>query len=498
MNSCLRRTVSIRNILVLLIVLALLPACATNPVTGKSELMLMSESAELRMGDDIYPSAMWGEIGGGGRYRDPRLEKYLGDIVMKLHSNSHRPQLPMTFEIQNSSVPNAWAIPGHVTMTRGLLAGLDNEAQFAFVMGHEIGHVSARHSARQFSAQVLQGLILLGGTAMLEGENADWLISVGAVGSTLLLLKYSRANELQSDRLGVRYMAASGYRPEEARSAHLRLKEAADKYLDRIGRDSPSGNLLAEILSTHPEIEDRLNEVDTAAAAAATGPHPLDGNGVNRNRFRSMISPLVTVNRAYIHYDKAYSAFEKKDMASAEKHLNDALWKNYSQAPFHNLKGRILTSRGNYGAALESFQMALRYDPGYQPAFQGLGYLSYKRGHYKAAIEHAERSLEIFPANPVSHFIAGMSRYKLQQYSEAVDHLRVFSRAAPKHKEVHGVLGISLEALYDYADAYGEYLIQIRLDPYSELGRHARTRANALRPRVDPPRQDEGRSPQAE
>lgn len=132
-----------------------LAGCATNPVTGKSELMLVSEEQEIQMGKELYPNALWGAEGGGVEYKDERLKAYLGDVITRIHRNSHRPNLPVSFAIQNSSVPNAWAIPGYVVITRGLIAGLENEGEFAFVMGHEMGHVSARHSARQITNSML-------------------------------------------------------------------------------------------------------------------------------------------------------------------------------------------------------------------------------------------------------------------------------------------------------------------------------------------------------
>ena len=148
--------------------------CATNPVTGQSELMLVTEQEEIKMGKDLYPNALWGAEGGGGEYKDERLKAYLGDVVNRIHKNSHRPNLPVSFAVQNSSVPNAWAIPGYVVMTRGLLAGLDNEAEFAFVMGHEMGHVSARHSARQVTNTILfQVGLEIAGIALSGTDYAD-------------------------------------------------------------------------------------------------------------------------------------------------------------------------------------------------------------------------------------------------------------------------------------------------------------------------------------
>ena len=148
---------------------------------------------------------------------------------MRIHSVSHRPSLPVDFAVQNSSVPNAWAIPGHVVITRGLLAGLDNEAEFAFVLGHEMGHVAARHSAQHMTYSVLQQIGLgAAGLALSGTEYADLALGVGAVGSSLLLLKYSRDDELEADRLGIEYLARLGYDPDNAVSAHRNLEKISE------------------------------------------------------------------------------------------------------------------------------------------------------------------------------------------------------------------------------------------------------------------------------
>ena len=154
---------SVRVVLYLLLLALLctyLVSCAVNPVTGKDELMLVSEEEEIKIGKSVYRDALWSAEGGGGEYHEPQLKRYLEGVVMRLHKVSHRPNLPLTFTVQNSSVPNAWAIPGHVVMTRGLIEGLENEGEFAYVMGHEIGHVSAKHSARHMTQNMMLGLAL--------------------------------------------------------------------------------------------------------------------------------------------------------------------------------------------------------------------------------------------------------------------------------------------------------------------------------------------------
>jgi predicted Zn-dependent protease len=147
---------------------------------------------------------------------------------MNIHRTSHRPNLPVSFAIQNSSVPNAWAIPGHVVITRGLLAGLDSEGEFVYVMGHEMGHVSARHSARHMTQSMMLGLTLgIAAAAVGDQDYGEALVGLGALGGQLLLLKYSRDDELEADRLGVLYMGRLGYDPRNSLSALRNLENVS-------------------------------------------------------------------------------------------------------------------------------------------------------------------------------------------------------------------------------------------------------------------------------
>ena len=151
--------------------------CATNPVTGSSEMMLLSEEEEIELGKKAFAQLAWQQ--GGPLRIDPATQSYLDGIVKELHQVSHRPNLPVDFTLESASEPNAWAIPGHTAMNRGLLQHLENEAQFAFVMGHEMGHVAARHSAaRQSRATVGNaGLGILGVAVRGPGARARSAVS---------------------------------------------------------------------------------------------------------------------------------------------------------------------------------------------------------------------------------------------------------------------------------------------------------------------------------
>ncbi|OPY62510.1 MAG: TPR repeat-containing protein YfgC precursor [Syntrophorhabdus sp. PtaU1.Bin002] len=471
-------------VLFIFLALSAIVGCAVNPVTGRSELMLVSEGQEVQMGKELYPNALWGAEGGGGEYREERLKAYLKDIVLNIQRVSHRPDLPTSFAIQNSSIPNAWAIPGHVVMTRGLLAGLDNEAEFAYVMGHEIGHVSARHSARQMSYGMVSQLLLAGGGMALGGGTASNLaMSLGSIGSNLVLLKYSRADELEADRLGVQYMAKLGYNPKNAVGAQANVERIANEYLRSVGQSSEEKGFFQDMLSSHPRTSTRLSEMQ--GIIGATPMTSIRGDGTNRSRFQANIAGLKATNQAYHnYYDKAVRALKKGNTEEANALISRGISSDPQQASFHALRGFIMLDRKSYGEAERDFNSALRLDSNYQPAYRGLGILNYARNDYGQGINYLTASLSLFPNDLSSHYFLGMSHYKRREYRSAISHLKPVADARPKHPTVHGVLGQCYENVNDPQSAYSQYVLQTQVDAKSEIGRQSSSRAEALKPSI--------------
>lgn len=463
--------------IILIPLLLLLTTCAVNPVTGRHEFMLVSESEEINIGKEAAPSLKWSY---GGEYRDKRLKGYLEVIVKEIWKNSERPYLPMTFVIQNTSLPNAFALPGYVAITRGLLAELDNEAQFVAVIGHEVGHVMARHTAKRITLGTLQQFgLLVGGIALGGKSGGETLLRVGALGSTLLILKFDRSQELEADRLGVKYMAKLGYDPYEAIKAHDRLEDAINKYLKNLGKKRGEDNFLNAILSTHPREEVRKEEMLQMIRQL---PHyKIKGDGRNRKVFQQAIKELKRVNKVYFIYDRAILHYNKDETGRAEALLRKAIEKANREAPFYNLYGMIQYKKGEYKEAERYFRKALSIYPDYQPAFYGLGLLALKEKRYYEAVNRFKKSLRLFPDHAYSHFGLGKSYFNLNRYRAAIPHLRAFASVAPKNPEVHGLLGICYENTGNIRAAINEYSLQVRIDPYSELGRYAQQRLFILR-----------------
>ncbi len=229
-----------------------LTSCAANPVTGRQDFMLISEAEEIELGKKVAASVTREH----GLYDDARLAAYVGDLGRKLGNLSHRPHLDYSIQILDSPVVNAFAAPGgHLFFTRGILATLNSEAELAGVIGHEIGHVTARHSAQQLSrAQAAQiGLIIpqVLGLPVLSG--------LAEVGMGLFFMKYSRDNEREADSLAVEYATRAGYDASQM-AGFFEMLQRMDPQSDRSG--------MPAWFSTHPSPEDREQAIKTQSQEA--------------------------------------------------------------------------------------------------------------------------------------------------------------------------------------------------------------------------------------
>ena len=222
--------------------------CAMNPATGRKEFSLMSEAQEVQLGQQMDPEVKR-EM---GVYEDARLQGYVTEIGMRLARASERPNLPWQFTVVDEPAVNAFALPGgKIYLTRGILAFLRDEDQLAGVLGHEIGHVTARHSAQQYTKATTAGIgltllsIFVPETRPLQGA-AETALGV-------LFLKHGRDDELQADRLGVQYTSKTGWNPSGV-AGMLRT-------LQRLDEATGSRKGVPNWLTTHPAPADRVKQV---------------------------------------------------------------------------------------------------------------------------------------------------------------------------------------------------------------------------------------------
>ncbi|MFB3885639.1 MAG: M48 family metalloprotease [Thermodesulfobacteriota bacterium] len=222
-------------------------SCAVNPVTGKQELMLLSETDEVSLGRETDGQV----IKEYGIYEDPQLTAYLNDLCQRIGRISHRPNLAYHFKVVDVSVVNAFAVPGgYVYFTRGILASLNSEAELAGVMGHEIGHITARHSASQYSKTQLAQLGL--GVGMIFADKVPGLSELAQLGVGMLFLSFSRDHERQADDLGVEYASRLGYDASQMAGFFETLERM---------NPNPDQSGLPAWFSTHPNPEDRMKAV---------------------------------------------------------------------------------------------------------------------------------------------------------------------------------------------------------------------------------------------
>ena len=246
---------------------ALLAGCASqvNPVSGRSELSVMDEASEIAEGKQAHAQVLQEY----GAYRDPKLQAYVNDLGQRLAQHSHRSQLEWHFTVLDSPEINAFALPGgYIYVTRGIMAYMESEADLAGVIGHEIGHVTARHGAQRATRQQTAGLGVFAATllgAVLEAGGVGGATqAVGGLAQNVAagsIAKYGREQELQADGLGAEYLARSNYDPKnmvdviEVLKNQERFAEDAAKARGRTAPAKPNW------LSSHPSNDQRLRDI---------------------------------------------------------------------------------------------------------------------------------------------------------------------------------------------------------------------------------------------
>jgi predicted Zn-dependent protease len=253
-------------------------ACATNPVSGKKQMSLLSEAEELAIGQQ-QDVEIRREM---GVYDDPDLQRYVNDIGQQLARVSHRPNLPWSFTIVDNAAINAFALPGgYIYLTRGILAYLDDEAQLAGVLGHEIGHVTARHAAQAYTRQAQAGIGLAILSIFVPGTAP--FTDLGAAGLSVLFLRHGREAEIEADRLGVEYGSGAGFDPA-----------GVPRFLSTLARvNALSERGVPNWLSTHPDPGSRVVKAEPVAGKFGSDA----AKAVNRDQYLDRIRGLVFGDR---------------------------------------------------------------------------------------------------------------------------------------------------------------------------------------------------------
>jgi predicted Zn-dependent protease len=323
---------------VFLLLLSLFNGCAVNPVSGKQELVLLSESDEIALGRKTNKEVLQQY----NVYENQSLQTYVQNIGNKVALKSHRNNLNYRFTVLDSKEVNAFALPGgYIYITRGLMAYLKSEAELAAVLGHEVGHVTARHSVRQYSANQLTSLGVALGSIFIPGMNQASSQLAQLFGAALLR-GYGREHELEADRLGAEYLARTGYNPQAMLEVISVLKNQEVFEREVAASEGREPRIYHGVFSTHPDSDTRLQEV--IGTAQTLTENTTSSNYVGHEEYMSYMDKLIygdsprdgiLRDRRFFHEDLGFSmTFPKNWNAS-------------------NLPDRLLLTAPNGGAIIQ-------------------------------------------------------------------------------------------------------------------------------------------------
>jgi len=357
-------------------------SCAVNPVTGKKDLLFVGEEWELNVGKQNYGPLRQSQ--GGDYTADPGVEEYVRQVGQKLAAQSDR-DLPYEFNVINDSVPNAWALPGgKISINRGLLMEMNDEAELSAVLAHEIVHSAAKHGARgQSRGALLQGAVMVATIAGSRKGHAQTAQLGSSIAAQLVNTKYGRNAELESDLYGMRYMSKAGYDPQGAvdlQKTFVRLSA---------GRQS---DFISGLFASHPPSQER---VDTNIATAATLPA---GAERHKARYDRIMGRLKKTAPAYELFDDAQKALKENKIKQAVDLTNKAIRIEPKEGHFQSFLGDISIKTNNYRAAQSYFNKAVNLNPDFYYYRVRRGEVHQKNGNIKAARADYEASMKMLPS----------------------------------------------------------------------------------------------------
>ncbi len=389
--------------------------CAANPVTGKSQLMLVSEDQEIEIDRQNSPYQFSTDY---GSIQDKNLNNYINQTGKKISALTHRPHMPYSFRGVNAAYVNAYAFPGgSIAATRGILIELRNEAELSALLGHEMGHVNARHTAEQMSKGMLTNA-LVGGIATIAGTQSSGLGSLasqlGMLGAGALLAHYSRDNERQADALGLEYMVKAGYNP----NGFVGLMDM----LRSTSQHEPSAIEL--MFSTHPMSDERYS---TAVKTVQTKYRHAQNLPFYRERYMDHTAKLRAMKGAIQAMQKGERAMAGEKYDEADTYFEKAL----KQAP-DDYAGLVMMAK---------CQMV--------------------RERYSEADRYVKKAKKVYPQEAQAHYLAGFVNMNQKQYDSAYEDFKIYEKILPGNPNITFYQGLSLEMMNrvsESADKYYRYL----------------------------------------
>ncbi len=376
--------------------------CVVNPVTGKQQLMLVSREQEIALDRESSPHQFSADY---GPVQDSGLNSYISKVGLSIAAHSHRPDMPYSFRCVNACYANAYAFPGgSIATTRGLLVNLNSEAELAALLGHEIGHVNARHTAQQMTKKMLLGVALAIGTVVVAEKNkkyAPLAAGLGAVGAGALLAHYSRNDERQADQLGMEYMVRSGYNP----SGMVRLMDVLE------GMSKIKPGFFDRMFASHPMSSERVataeNRVETVYRDKGKLPF-------FRERFMDHTVGLRKLKPAINAFENGAVAMTRKKYDTAEAQLRKGLRFAPRDYAGLTLMAKLQLAKGDYASAELYAKEAEAVYPGEAQAHHVAGVAALSMKRYRAAYADFDKYEKLLPGNPNTVFFKGLSQEGMQ------------------------------------------------------------------------------------
>ena len=402
--------------------------CATNPVTGKSQLMLVSEGQEIAIDKENSPHQFSADY---GALQDRALNDYIDRTGKGIAARTHRPTMPYSFRGVNGTYVNAYAFPGgSIACTRGILLTLDNEAELAALLGHELGHVNARHTAQQMSKGIL-AQAAVAGVAVAAGTESKALgglaAGLGSIGAGALLAKYSRDNERQADALGMEYMVRGNYNTKGMVGLMDMLRSLSKR----------KPNAIELMFATHPMSEERYRTVVETSAAKYQSAKSFP---VHRERYMDHTAKLRAMKGAIEEMQNGEKAMAKKDFPTAEGHFRRALKEAPEDYAGLCMMSKCLMAQKKHEEARRYAEMAKRVYPEEAQAQHLSGITKLVKGDFGPAYEDFSSYEKLLPGNPNTVFLKA---YSLEGMGRRRD-------AAVEYNRYLGVVSQGDQAQYAY------------------------------------------------